>query len=144
MAVATDFTDLKSSLAVTAYDFDPGATTATSIAWVDMNGYSSIMVGFFRTVGTSATTLSITSDSDSDGGGTNVTVKTKVLTAAEPNAVGDYTWIEVSESDIAEADADGRYVTATVSSATSTDEGVVIYIRKAKHLKLNATADNIA
>ncbi len=144
MAVATDFTPIKSNNNVTMYDYDPGATTTSSIAWVDMNGYSSIMCGFLRQAGTAATTMAITSDSDSDGGGTNVTVKSKTLTSAEPNATGDYTWIEVTESDIAEADADGRYVTLTLSVATSTDDGSVVYIRKAKHGKLNATADNIS
>lgn len=144
MVVATDFTELKSNLNVTIYDYDPGATTTSSVAWVDMNGYSSILCGFLRQAGSAALTMSITSDSDSAGGGSNVIVKTKTLTSAEPNASGDYTWIEVSAADIAQVDPDGRYVTLTLSVATSTDDGAVVYIRKAGHAKLNATADNIS
>lgn len=149
MAVATDFQDLRANLQVTAYDFDPNATTATDVAWVDMRDSSAILIGFFRTIGTGATTLSVLANAQSDGGGTDVTVKTKVLTSAEPNAVGDYTWIEVSQADIAQAAAEAgvtgvRYVSASVSVATGTDEAVIIYIRKPKHAKLNCTADNIS
>lgn len=149
MAVSTDFQQLRSNIQVTAYDFDPNATTATDIAWVDMRDSSAILIGFFRTVGTGATTLSVLANAESDGGGTDVTVKSKTLTSAEPNAVGDYTWIEVTQSEIAQAAAEAgesgvRYVSASVSVATSTDEGVVIYVRQPKHAKLNLTADNIS
>ena len=148
MAVSTDFQKLRSCLNVTQYDFDPGATTATEIAWVDMQESSGILAGFFRTIGTGATTLSLVANSASDGSGTDVTVKTKVLTAAEPNAVGDTTWIEATGDEIAEAagaaGVEVRYITAVVSVATGTDEGVVTYIRKGKHKKLDLTADVIA
>lgn len=146
-AVTTDFQQIKANLEVTAYDFDPGATSLTDIAWVDMSDSVSIMIGFFRTVGTAATVLNVIGNPESDGSGTDVTIKSKTLTSAEPNAVGDYTWIEVTESEIAEADktlGTVRYVTANISVATGTDEAVIIYMRKAKHSKLNLTADNIA
>ena len=149
MAVTTDFQDLKANLQVTAYDFDPGATTATDIEWVDMSQSTSILVGFFRTIGTGATTLALLGNPASDGSGSDLTIKTKTLTSAEPNAVGDYTWLEVTEAEIAQAASDAgvaipQYVSASVSVATGTDEGVVIYIRKPKHAKLDLTADNIA
>lgn len=149
MAVSTDFQDLRANIEVTVYDFDPGGTSAVDVAWVDMAESKSILIGFFRTIGTSATTLAVLGNSASDGSGTDVTVKTKTLTSAEPDAAGDYTWIEVSESEIAQAAADAgetgvRYVTASVSVATGTDEAVVIYIRKPKHHKLDLTADSIA
>ena len=149
MAVATDNQQLRSSVKVTQYDFDPDATTATEIAWVDMRDFDAILTSFFRTIGTGATTLSVVANSSSTGGGTDVTVKTKVLTSAEPNAVGDYTFIEVTAEEINQAAvdagvADVRYVTAVVSVATGTDEGVVTYIRRGKHQKLDLTADNIA
>jgi len=149
MAVTTDFQDLKANVQITAYDFDPNATTATDIAWVDMSQSTSILVGFFRTIGTSDATLSILGNPASNGGGTDLTIKTKTLTAAEPDAVGDTTWIEVTEAEIAQAAADAgvaipRYVSASVSVATGTDEAVIIYVRKPKHAKLNLTADVIA
>ena len=149
MPVSTDFQDLKANIQLTAYDFDPGGTSAVDVAWVDMRDSTAILIGFFRTIGTGATTLAVLGNSASDGSGTDVTIKTKTLTSAEPNAVGDYTWIEVSEAEIAQAaadagEADVRYVTASVSVATGTDEAVIIYVRKPKHKKLNLTADNIA
>lgn len=149
MAVATLIQDLLANLQVTIYDHDPagGSTDLIDIAWVDMRDSDSILIGLFRTVGTSACVLNVLANPDSAGGGTDVTVKSKTLTAAEPDAVGDYTWIEVSQAEIAEADkatGTARYVSANVSLATGTDELVVVYIRKPKHAKLDLTADVIA
>jgi hypothetical protein len=132
--------------AITAYDLDPDATTTVDVAWVDMRDYSKLAVMFFRTVGTSDLTLSIIGNSAANGGGSDVTVKTKTLTSVQPNAVGDYTFIEVSEDEVVAASESGaRYLSANVSLATSTDEGVVVYIRTgAKYPQSGLTADSIA
>lgn len=136
---------LKSALKVLQYDFDPNATSATEIAWQDMRDYSSLLVGFFRTVGTSDLTFEIVANTASDGGGTDVVVKT-VSPAAEPDAVGDHVWYEIDTEDILEAagDADYRYVTARLTVATGTDEGVVTYILDGRHKQENLTADVLA
>ena len=136
---------LKSSLKVTQYDFDPDATTATDIAWVDMRDYTSILIGFCRTVGTSALTFLILANTESDGSGTDVTVKT-VSPAAAPDAVGDHVWYEIDTESIIEAagDADYRYVTANLAVATAGDEGVVTYIRAGRHKQEDLTADVVA
>lgn len=143
----TETQDLKAALAVTQYDFDPDATSATDIEWVDMRDYSSILIGFFRTVGSSALTFKILANDASDGTGTDVTVKT-VSPDAAPDAVGDHVWYEVNASEIRQAceDAgvDGRYVTANLAFATGTDEGVVTYVRKALHKEEDKTADVVA
>lgn len=144
----SDFQNLLANLAITQYDFDPDATTATEIAWVDMNEFKSLAVSFFRKVGTSAITFKIMGNSASDGSGTDVDIKTKTMTDIQPDAVGDYSWLTVNEDEIATAAGaageDVRYLTAVVSVATGTDEGVVTYVREAKHRKLNLTADKIA
>lgn len=136
---------LKSSIAVTQYDHDPDATSAVDVAWVDMRDYESILIGFFRTVGTSALTFKILANTASDGSGTDVTVKT-VSPAAAPDAVGDHVWYEIDTDDILEAAGDNayRYVSANLTLATGTDEGVVTYIRKGKHKQLDLTADVVA
>lgn len=137
-------------LKITQYDHDPDATTATDVGWVDMSGFNKFLVSFFRTVGTSALTFSILANSASDGSGTDVTVKTKTLTDVQPNAVGDYTFLEVTEDEVkAAAVAAGetgvRYVSASLTLATATDEGVVTYILAGPNYAASGlTADSIA
>lgn len=144
MAVATDANKLRCNLAVTQYDLDPDATTATEVQWVDMRDFNSILVSFFRTVGTSNATFKIVANSESDGSGTDVEIKSHAL-AAQPNAVGDYVFLECNAEELAGAGDNLRYVTAVVSLATGTDEGVVTYIRSgARFPRENLTADVVA
>lgn len=134
---------LTSELAVTHYDFDPGATTATEIDWVDMRDHCGILVSFFRTIGTGAVTFKIMANTASDGSGTDADIVTHAV-SSEPDAVGDYIFLECTAEQIAAAGADMRYVTAVVSVATGTDEGVITYIRKGKRQYSGLTADVIA
>lgn len=131
--------------AITAYDLDPDATTTTDVAWVDMRDYSQFTGMFFRSVGTSDITLTVLGNSSSTGSGSDVTIKTKTLTSVQPNAVGDYSFIEVTEDEIVTASESGaRYLSMNVSFATSTDEGVVVYIRHgAKYPQSGLTSDRI-
>jgi hypothetical protein len=136
---------LTESLIVTQYDFDPDVTTAVDVAWVDMRDCDKILMGFFRTIGTSDATMVALGNSASNGGGTDVTLKTKTLTGVQPNAVGDTTWLEVSADEIvALSEGGSRYVSLNMSLATGTDEGVVTYIRVPKTKKSSNTADVIA
>jgi len=139
---------LSTKLKVLSYDFDPNATTATDIGWVDMRDYSEMMVQFFRTVGTSALTLTILCNTASDGSGNEATVATKTFTAGQPNATGDYVFLEAIENQIANlARVDGyeyRYVSANCTVATGTDEGVVTYMLKPKYCYEDLTADLIS
>lgn len=150
MAVATSSDKLTSELKITQYDFDPDGTSAVDVAWVDMRDFVKFLVGFFRTVGTSDLTLKILANSGSSGGGTDVEVKVKTLTGVQPNAVGDYTWIECTAEEIQQAAAaagvaDVRYVSANLTFATGTDEAVVTYVRGGPRFSFDGlTADNIA
>ena len=147
MPVSTDFQKLRSQLKVTQYDFDPDATTATDIGWVDAQDFDGLLVSFFRTVGTSALTFLIVGNTAADGSGTDTTIKTITL-AAQPNAVGDYAFGEVTRGEIMQAAADAgveiRGVSAVLTLATATDEGVVTYIAKSLHEKKDNTADVVA
>lgn len=139
---------MKSRLAVTQYDFDPDATTATEIAWVDMRDFEYFLCSFFRTVGTGTLAMTIIGNAESDGSGTDVALKTYAGDA--PDAVGDYGFLEVTAEEIAQEASDAsvdncRYVTAVTTFGTNTDEGVVTYVRggpKRAHAAL--TADVVA
>jgi len=140
---------LRANLALKNFDADPDATTETEAGWVDMRDFGSILVGFTRTVGTSALTLRLMANADSAGGGTDVAVKTKTI-SSEPDAVGDQVWLEVNEGEIKEAARaagvdEVRYVTAVYSLATATDEGIITYLRgECKRPQEDLTADIVA
>lgn len=139
---------LASTLAVTSYDLDPDATTAKEVAWVDMRDFDSLLVQFVRTVGTSNLTLKIMGNTASDGSGTDVDIITKTITD-EPNAVGDFVFVETDRHQIAQkagaAGVEGvRYVTAVTTFATGTDEGVVNYIRRGLRPHDGLSADTVA
>ena len=134
---------LTECLQQTAYDFDPDATTATEIAWVDMKEFNNLLVAFVRTVGTSALTFLIQASASSNGA-SPVTVKT-ITPAAAPDAVGDVVFGEVDVNDLLGAGTDLRYVSAVLTVATGTDEGVVFYtLGNAEHKKGALTADVVA
>ena len=146
---ATNLQKLRSIAKRTIYDFDPGVTTEVEVAWVDMRDFESLLVGFFRTIGTSAFTLRLMANTAANGSGTDVNIKTLTITA-EPNAVGDYIWVETSAAEIAQAAAEAgvdgvRYITAVASVATDTDEGVFYYERGRASFPQDAlTADSVA
>lgn len=147
MAVATDNQRLRAKLVQTAYDFDPDATTATDVAWVDAQDVLSLLVAFVRTVGTSDLTFAIIGNTAADGSGTDTTIKSITL-AAQPNAVGDVVFGEVTRGEIMQAAADAgveiRGVSAQLTVATGTDEAVVVYTIESAHTKLNNTSDVVA
>lgn len=128
----------------TLYDFDPDATTATDIAWVDMANCERVIFAFFRTIGTSALTMTALGNSASNGSGTDRTIKTKTLTSVQPDAVGDYTFLEISRDEAVAANEDVRYVSLNLTFATGTDEGVVLYAREMMTGTASNTADSIA
>lgn len=143
----SDFQQLRSRLIVTGYDFDPDATTATDVGWIDAQDVDVLLVACQRTVGTSALTFLIIGNTLADGSGTDTTIKTITL-AAEPDAVADIVFGEVTRGEILQAAADAgveiRGLSAKLTVATGTDEFVVTYIVKPTHEKLNNTADIVA
>lgn len=138
--VSTD--KVKSVLAQKSYDFDPDATTLTSIAWVPMAGFSAFMASFFRTIGTSNVVFKIAAATDAAGTGA-VVVKEHAV-AAQPDAVGDQLFLECSAHEIKGVGQALDYVSAQVSVATNTDEGVVVYTRLGADQRAGLTADIVA
>jgi hypothetical protein len=138
---------LRSKAARRLYDFDPGATTLTDIGWVSAVGLLEFLCGFFRTIGTGAVEFKILGNTAADGSGTDVELKAHAV-AAEPDAVGDQIWLEISAAEIAEqaaaAGVDIVAISAAVSVATATDEGVVLYERHLDYQQEDLTADIVA
>ena len=122
---------LASEIKVTQYDFDPNSTSATAVGWVAMKDFGKLMVSFFRTIGTSTVTLAIKAATDSSG--TNATTVVSKTISDQPDAVGDYIFLECIASQIAQIGTDNSlaltHASAYVSFATATDEGVVTYIQ---------------
>lgn len=149
MATAqTDYQKLFSRNAYRLYDFDPDATTVTEIAWVDMRDFECFGATFFRTIGTSAVTFKIMANSESDGSGTDVDIAAHAV-GDEPDALSDQIHLECSAEQLAgnstTASGELRYVTAVVSVATNTDEGVIAYYRaRARFERDGLTADIVA
>jgi hypothetical protein len=146
--MALDVEKLTTSLKITHYDFDPNATSATDIAWVDMRDITKLLVSFFRTVGTSNLTFTILANTASDGTGDEGTIFTKTFSAGQPNAVGDYVFGEILAEQVAQKGTDDgkayRYVSANLTVATGTDEGVVTYIAEPRFAYENLTADSVS
>ena len=146
--MSLDVKKLLSSLKITHYDFDPDATTATDIAWVDMRDIFKLVVSFFRTIGTSTLTFTILANTASDGSGDEATIFTKTFTAGQPDFLGDYVFGEILASQVAQKNAeDGkeyRYVTANLTVDTGTDIGVVTYIDEQRFAYGDLTADYIS
>ncbi|HOC94289.1 MAG TPA: hypothetical protein PKH33_18205 [bacterium] len=131
MASGLNANKLMSEIKITQYDFDPDSTESTAVGWVDMRDFSKFLVGFFRTVGTSNITLLIKAATSAAGANAQ-TIVTKTI-SAQPNAVGDYVFLECLAEQIAQVAATSgyalRYVSAYISFATNTDEGVVTYVQ---------------
>jgi hypothetical protein len=142
MASTVSTNKVNSVLAQKSYDFDPDATTLTSIAWVPMNGFNAFMASFVRTIGTSNVVFRIAAATDAAGAGA-VTVKEHAV-AAQPDAVGDQLFLECSAEELKGLGQTLDYVSAQVSVATNTDEGVVVYTRLADRQYNGLTADIVA
>lgn len=114
--------------AITMYDFDPDATTATAVGWVAIKDFQTICASFYRTVGTGTTALKFQAATDSSG--TNATDVVS-YSGSDPDAVGDYAFLETYADEIQSASDtyDFTHVSLVITFGTATDEGVVTYIR---------------
>jgi len=145
MAVTSASDKILSNQKLEMFDFDPDLTTVVDVQFVDLRDFSNFAVGFMRTIGTSAFTMTILGNPASDGSGTDVEIK--AYSGAEPNAVGDTVWLECTQDEVGAAGTDLRHVSAAISFATGTDEGVVTYIRDTRGGRFafdGLTADVIA
>lgn len=124
-ALSTD--KLSSILKVLSYDFDPDGTDPVDVAWVPISSFEHFMACLFHSVGTgNVDTFNIIANTQSDGSGTDVIVKSST---ADPDAVGDFAFLECSRSELASLGSGLAYVSANVELADATDECVITYIR---------------
>ena len=144
---------LSANLKVVAYDFDPDESAATDIGFVNVTDYETFMAIFVRSVGTGALeSFNLIANYVTDTG-TDVTVKAHAG-GDEPNAQADMLILECTAAEIHAAVVGGittlahqqaaKLVSAECEFATSTDEGVVIYILGAKRPAAGLTADVVA
>ncbi len=138
---------LMSTLKVLSFYFAPGATTATVVSWQPMRDFGVLLAQFVRAVGSSAVTMTINVATDASGTDSTVLV-TKTFTE-QPDASGDYVFLEIIASQIRQkGEEDGKdytHVSVVLSVATGTDTGVVNYILGAPRFsKDGLTADSIA
>lgn len=121
---------LSCELCVTHYDFDPDGTDPVYVAWVDMRDFGTFMASLFHSVGTgNIDTFKIYASESPTGAGTPVLVKSATV---DPDAVGDYVFLECTAAEIAHLDTANvglRYVALAVELASGTDECVITYIR---------------
>lgn len=110
------------------HDLDPGDTNANAISWVSVALYRGYVVGLMRTIGTSAVTLTINAATSAAGAGSTI-VKTKTFTAGQPDAVGDFVFLEATADEITEALPTATHVSAVVTLATGTDELAAVTIQ---------------
>ena len=121
----------------------PGATTKTAVKWVSLRDFDSFVAGYLRTVGTAALT-SLTIQAADDNSGTNaVDIKVKDVTA-NPDAVDDYVFVEVSAAEV-EGIAPGKeYVALVVEESNAANEAVALYdLDRAHFPQADLTADYI-
>lgn len=155
MATAVTSQRLASIMAVTAYDHDPGATTAvvtspdggTTPRYVSVQGYEVFGVIAKPTVvgGNGITLLEIVAAEDSAGTNAQV-ILTHAATVA--NSLDEYVWLEVTAAQIKEVGGSTYNLThcaARLTMATNTDEASVVYIRafpRFPQSALTATSSN--
>jgi hypothetical protein len=147
-SVSTD--KLFTTHAIASYDFDPDATAATDVAWVDLRDYSNfaVIVMSSALTGNGPAAFKILANPNSDGSGTDVEVKAHAV-GSKPDAVGDYLVLECTAEEIAELASDNssalRYVSANIAMANAADEAVVTYIRTGARFQYDGmTADYVS
>lgn len=147
MASALASEKLSNNLAVTHYDFDPDSADPVKVGWVDMRDFGTFMCSLFRSVGTgNVDGFKIYASESSTGAGTPVEIK--VASGIDPDAVGDYAFLELTAAELAHYDTANvglRYVSAEIELQTLTDECVVTYIRgNPRYPRDGLTSDVIA
>ena len=132
-------------------DFDPDATTLTLVDLVPgstdeclpIAEFRRYIAGFMRTIGTSNVAFQIIAATDADG--TGATVVRAHAVASQPDAVGDYIWLEVDVEQVREALSTATHIGVRASFATATDEGVIFFERAEPMFpRSGLTSDRIA
>ena len=125
-AVTVDY--LSSVLKILMFESDPDNTVAVDVSWQDMRDFESFLCTLFHSVGTGTlVSFAILANSDSAGGAADVNVKAHAL-ATQPDAVGDWVFLECLASEFPPLGSTLRYVSANYDPGTSTDEFIFTYV----------------
>lgn len=126
-AVTTDY--LSSVLKVLMFESDPDNTVAVDVSWQDFRDYGAGMFLLFHSVGTgTVVSFKALANDASNGGGVDAEIKAHGL-ASQPDAVGDWIFLEFLASEIVNlASTKDRYVSANYDPNVSTDEFIFTYV----------------
>lgn len=132
---------------ITNYICSTLSATSAVAGWVDATDFSQALATYTRTAGTANLTAFRIDVCDTLSAGVatsdTATVKSAVLTN-NPNAVGDYVPLEVTESEIrAAADAAGlvgKYISGVLIEPDGTGVSVVTLIGRSKRPHLSLTS----
>lgn len=140
--MATSHVFIADNIKVKTYEVDTASAASAAAGWMDMRDYSAILAQYTRMVGTGVLTSYRIDASTASNGASPVTVKTGTATTVD--AVNDTVQIEVSDSEIAAAKADARYVSLVVVHPTATEKAACTYVMTPKVSYAGLTADAIA
>jgi hypothetical protein len=136
-------------------DFDPdsGAETIVTLnpaaaekclSLSSGGGLVGVLAALMHSVGTGSITGFKIFVSDDAAGVTNAAVVASHALGSDPNAVGDYLFLEVTAEQIKAASATAKYVGVKITLGTSTDECVVYVERLTANPKDGNTADYVS
>lgn len=117
-------------------DFDPNTASATLVTLnptdsekcLPIATFRRFLAGLFRSVGTGTViSFKIIAATAADGTGNTAVVAHGL--ASNPDAVGDYVWLEVDVEQIREVLPTATHVGVEIALTTSTDECVVLFER---------------
>lgn len=120
---------LTQSLKVTHVRYTAGDTSNDYAGgWVDMRDFEAALLSYIRTTGTGGlSNFDIYAASDSSGSNATL-VKSG---SANPDAVGDYCFLEVLASEVRQVDVNNvglRYLSLKTTQVTGSDVGVITWI----------------
>jgi hypothetical protein len=136
-------------------DFDPNAGTETIVtlnpaasekclAIASLGGLRGVLASLMHSVGTGTISTFRIFVADDAAGTTNAANVISHALGSDPNAVGDYLFLEASAEQLRAASSTAAYVGVKITLDTSTDECVVGFERHAKQAYDELTADYVS
>jgi hypothetical protein len=129
---------------------DPVGTGAENVSWVKAKDFEGFTIGYQRTAVAGALTALSIVVGESATPSTVAIVASKDVTV-NPDAVGDYVFLEVSSAEIQKTASDAGisgvelYVSAQVTEAVDTQVSTILYLQSpANHAVEGLTSDSIA
>lgn len=136
-------------------DFDPDSGSETiatlnpaasekCLAFTALGGLRRVVVGMMHSVGTGSITGFKIFVADNAAGTTNAAVVVSHALGSDPNAVGDYLWLEASAEQLRNASSTAAYWGVKITLGTSTDECVLVTEEHGNQAYDQVTADYVS